>query len=456
MTKKQLFLIFGAALILVIAGLLVGTQRRAAWQGREGGGEVLLPSFPVNDVYGLEITGKSGTVKLERKDDGWHVAERFGYPVGYSTLKDFMVKIAELKAVQSVKVGPSQYGRLQLEEPGKGESSGTRVVFYGKDGKALQTIVFGKEHLRKSDEESSNPMMGMMGGGSWPDGRYLLLPESNRVVLVNDSFSSVDPDPTRWLDKEFFKISDLKEARLTEGDQELWAVSRDSKTADLKLAGEIPEGKEVDTSRLSSIKTAFSWASFTDVADPAAKPEDTGMDKPRVFTATDFDGFRYTVRIGKETSDSKVHLQVEAAYEGPTERTPEADEKPEDKQKKDEEFAKKLKENRDKAEEINRRTRGWTYLVSKYTVDSVLKKRDELLKDKPKPAEAKPAEGAADAKPADAKPAEGAAEAKPAEGAAEAKPAEGAAEAKAAEGAADARPADAKPAEGAAPAAPAP
>ncbi|MCG7755003.1 hypothetical protein, partial [Flavihumibacter cheonanensis] len=92
---------------------------------------------------------------------------------------------------------------------------------------------------RKSEGEGANPMMGMMGGGgSWPDGRYLLLPEGNRVVLVSDSFSSVDPDPTRWLEKEFFKISDLKEARLLDGDAEAWSVSRDTKTADLKLAGD--------------------------------------------------------------------------------------------------------------------------------------------------------------------------------------------------------------------------
>jgi hypothetical protein len=451
MTKKQLFTIFGVAVVLVVGAALFRSQRRSTWQGQSTGGEVLLPSFPVNDVTAVEITGKSGTVKLERKDDGWRVAQRFDYPAGFSTLKDFMVKISELKAAQNVKVGASQYGRLQLEEPGKGDTSGTKVVFYAKDGKALQTVVFGKEHTRKSDEEAPNPMMGMMGGGggSWPDGRYLLLPESNRVVLVNDSFSSVDPDPTRWLEKEFFKISDLKDARLTEADQELWSASRDNKTADLKLAGDVPEGKEVDTGKLSSIKTAFSWASFTDVADPAAKPEDTGMDKPKVFAASDFDGFRYSVRIGKETGDSKVHVQVETAFEGATERTPEADEKPEDKQKKDEEFAKKLQENKDKAEQTNRRTKGWTYLVSKYTVDSVTKKRDELLKDKPKPAETKPAEGttppATEAKPAEGAPAADATPAETAPPATEAKPAE-AAPAPAAEGA-PAPAAEAKPAE---------
>ncbi len=396
MNKKQLFLIFGVAIVLVGSVFMARTNRKATWQGQTAA-ETLLPSFPVNDVTGLEITGKSGSVKLVRKDDGWRVAERFDYPASFSTLKEFIVKIGELKAAQSVKVGASQYGRLNLEEPGKGESSGTKVVFYGKDGKALQTLVFGKEHSKKTEEGAQpNPMMGMMGGGggSWPDGRYLLLPESNRVVLVSDSFSAVDPDPTRWLEKEFFKVTDLKDARLLAADQELWSVSRDSKTAELALAGPLPEGKEVDTGKLGSIKSAFGWASFTDVADPALKPEDTGMDAPKVYIARDFDGFAYTVRIGKETSDGKVHVQAEVAFAGPSERPADAAEKPEDKPKKDEEFAKKLQENKDKAEQMNRRLKGWTYVVSKYTVESVTKTREELLKDKAKPPEATPAAAA--------------------------------------------------------------
>lgn len=406
MNRKQLLLIFAAALVLVLLAVVAGSRRKSSWQGHATG-KALLPDFPVNEVTAVEMTSPKGTVTLRRHDDGtWRVAERFDYPVSYSTLKEFMVAISEMKAAQTVKVGESQYARLQLVDPEKGDADGaaTRVVFYGKNNKAIQSLLFGKEHTKQADNSRPNPMMGMMGGGSWPDGRYLLLPEDGQVVLVSDTFSAVDPDPSRWLEKEFFKVTDIQTASLSEDGQELWSVSRDSKTADLALAGDLPEGKEVDTSKLSTLKTAFSWASFNDIADPAAKPEDTGMDKSRVFTARDFDGFVTTVRIGKETADGKVHIQAEVAYDGPRERTAEADEKPEDKTRKDEEFAKKLQENKDKAEQASRRLKGWTYVVSKYTVDGVNKTRDELLKDKPKPAEVKPAEAApAAAQPADPK-----------------------------------------------------
>jgi hypothetical protein len=249
-------------------------------------------------------------------------------------------------------------------------------------------VIFGKEHERKSDQ----PAGPMGGGGSWPDGRYLRLPDSGRVVLVSKTFTSMEPDPSRWIDKEFFKIGDMKEAWLTDGGKEVWRVSRETKTGNLSLAGDVPEGKEVDSSKLSSIKNAFSWASFSDIADPSLSPEETGMDAPKVYTARTFDDFVYTVRIGKETDDGKYYLQASVDYDGPKERTAAEDESPEDKQKNDDEFKKTQKENVEKARETSKRLEGWTYIVTKYTVEGVIRDRDALLKDKPKPAEDEAAE----------------------------------------------------------------
>ncbi|MBN2449860.1 MAG: DUF4340 domain-containing protein, partial [Lentisphaeria bacterium] len=434
MKRKQLLSLVLAALVLTVLVVLVRRSRTSTWQspGGEGGSKV-LPDFPVNDVAAVEITGNDGTVRLHRREGTWAVVQRYDYPANYQTLKEFMVDLVDLKAAQRVKAGPSQYGRLELKDPGEGEGGGTKVVFQDQNGKALETLVLGKEHKKSSGESEPGPM-GMMGGGGWPDGRYLLVPSREEVVLVTKTFSSVEDDPSRWVDKEFFKITDPRDVSLAEGDAVLWRASRESKTGDLKLDGEVPEGKEVDSSKLSSVKSAFGWASFTDVADPALAPEETGMAAPKVYTARDFDGFVTTVRIGKETGDSKVYLQAEVAYDGPTERAAEENETPEDKTRKDEEFAKKQKENREKAAATNQRLKGWTYIVSKYTVDSVLKTRGELLKDKPKPKE--------DEKPAEEKPA-AAEEAATPEVLPPAPPAPPAAEAKPVE----AKPVEAKPVE---------
>jgi hypothetical protein len=129
-----------------------------------------------------------------------------------------------------------------------------------------------------------------------------------------------------------------------------------------------------------------------------SKPEELGLDKPTVATIDTFDNLTYTIKLGQKTNDN-FPLTVAIAAEPPKERTPGKDEKPEDKDKLDKEF----KEQQKKLEEKLAQEKGfekWTYLVSSWTVDPLLKERSQLLvekkeepkKDETKKEEAKPAE----------------------------------------------------------------
>lgn len=379
MKSKQLLVLFGAAVIVVAVGLIVNRSRQSAWQTPAGEGEKLvLPDFPVNDVTKFVVTDKDGTTEVAKKTDGrWRVAGRYDYPANYGTVSDFLRDLSRLQAAQAVNVGESQYGRLELLSPDKGENSGREVVFYGEGDKKLGAILLGKEHQRKSEGAPSQ----FGGGGGWPDGRYVLVPATGKVCLVSKTFSSVATKPKDWLDKDFFKIGDMKTGALTEDGKEVWRVSREKKGDDMKLVG-LAEGEEQDDTDVRGIGNAFSWANFDDIADPALVPADTGMDKAKVFTATDFDGLDYEVRVGKETDDGKFHVAIAVAYNGPTERVAEDDESPEDKPKKDDEFKKKLEENKKKAADLKKRLDGWVYIVSKYTVEKVLKERKDFIKEK--------------------------------------------------------------------------
>jgi hypothetical protein len=65
----------------------------------------------------------------------------------------------------------------------------------------------------------------------------------------------------------------------------------------------------------------------------------------------------------------------------PKERTPGKDEKPEDKTRLDKEFADNLKK-LDERLKADRKFSDWIYVVSKWTVDPLLKVRHELLEEK--------------------------------------------------------------------------
>jgi len=379
MKSKQLLILCIVAVALLAAGIVMNRSKSRSWQGQSTGGKV-LPTLDAAKVGKFVVQNAKGTVTVEFKDDLWRVAERYGYPAKFETLATFLEDLAALTVTQRVAAGESQYGRLKLNDPGQ-DDAGSLLTVFGQDGSETAALIFGKEHLRKGND--SDPM----GRGGFADGRYLRTKGGTDVILVAKSFSQIDDQPNSWLDDQFFKLSDIQEASLSAGGEILWTASRADKSAELQLAGEVPEGKEVDATKLGGIKNAFSWARCSDVADPALEPEDTGFDQAKTFVAKQFDGTAYTVTVGKKGADGKYYLAVKADYAGPTERVAAEGEKPEDKETLDKAFAATLAEVQKKVADLNARTQNWVYLVDAWTVESVTKSRDELLKDKPKPKE---------------------------------------------------------------------
>ncbi|MBO7535026.1 MAG: DUF4340 domain-containing protein, partial [Victivallales bacterium] len=256
--------------------------------------------------------------------------------------------------------------------------------------KDLRTLVCGITHDKESDGGNMPQGMMMMGGGNMPDGRFILLPDG-RAVLVPDTLYSVDSAVATWLDKDFFKIGDMKSVELLDGGQSLWKMARGSKNDDLKLDAPIPDGKELDTSKISSVKSAFSWMRFNDVADPVAKPEDIGMNKAKTLVVKDFDGFTFTMTFGAAVGDKRYLKLEKVEWDGETVRKPADGEKPEDKAKLDAEFAAKIKENQSKAASMNETFGKWVYEVGTYSLGNVDHVVGDFFKDKPqeKPAEEK-------------------------------------------------------------------
>ena len=110
---------------------------------------------------------------------------------------------------------------------------------------------------------------------------------------------------------------------------------------------------------------------------PESKPEP-------LVTATleTFDNFVYTVRVGnKTTNEDNYPLNVSLAANIVTERAPGKDEKKEDKEKLDKEFKDKVQKIEDKLKQEKGYDK-WTYLVSKWTIDPLLKERKEFLVEK--------------------------------------------------------------------------
>jgi hypothetical protein len=376
MNRTQLGIILALLVVVGLAGLLTyQKQNRDRASGNAAIGKKLVGDFPVNDVTQISLSQGTDHVTLAKKDDLWSVRERNDYPANYQEISDFLLKLRDMKVTQSEEVGASQLPRLGLTT-GSDTNSALVVDFKDKEAKTIRSVMLGKKHMRKPTKPS--PMDMGMGEEGWPDGRWIKVGDSKTVALVSDALSNIEPKPEHWLSKEFFKVEKPKAISVKySAETNSWSLSRETETGEWKLADAHP-GEQLDAGKTSSLNYALNSPSFVDVV--AAKPEDLGMDKGAVVTIETFDGFTYVLKTGQKTNDN-YPLAISVSAKIDTERTPGKDEKPEDKEKLDKEFKEKQKKLEERLAQ-EKPLEKWTYLVSSWTLDSVIKDRSHWMAEK--------------------------------------------------------------------------
>jgi len=374
MNRKQLTLLIVLGVVLGSLGWLAYKKQMDPYQeSMTQMGAQLFPNFPVNEVERVTLKVSTNEINLLKKDDIWTMAERNNYPANWNNISDFLRRVYDLKVARPMKIGPSRLAPLQLLPPEKG---GTLVEFKDKSGKVIKSLTIGAKHMKESAADSQ------FGGGSWPDGRYVMAGTNlQSVALVQEAFSNVEGRPEDWLNKDWFKIEKLKSISVvTTNATNNWKISRETETGEWKLA-DVKPGESLDTAKSGGVTTALSSPSFNDVATGAA-PGATGLDNPLVTaTLETFDGHAYVAKVGNKLGDESHYFQIGVAGNFPKERAPGKDEKPEDKDRLDKEFKDKVAKSEEKLKS-EKPYEKWTYVVSKWTIDPLLKERKDLLVEK--------------------------------------------------------------------------
>ena len=370
MNRKQLVIILIAGIVLGGAGFLLNGKKSASFERTQKSATgTLLGDFPVNDVVHISVRHGSNEVNLV-KGEVWTVRERDGYPASASQIIEFARKLVDLRAAQSQKIGESQLGRLNLLDPAKdGTNSATLVELKGKDDKVIRSVRLGKESMRDSG--------GPMGGGGWPNGRWIYIPDQPGVAyLSSESFANIEPKPEEWLEKDFVHVEKARSVDVVfPVATNSWKLTRETETGEWKLADAKPD-ETVDASKIASVSNPLSAPTFVDVRTGAAL-EGTGSNAPVVVTIDTFDNFHYVARVGAKANDD-YPITVAVSAQVAKERTPGKDEKPEDKAKLDKEF----KERQDKLEQKLKKEQAfgkWTYMVSSWSLEPLIKHRSELI-----------------------------------------------------------------------------
>ncbi|MBX9812455.1 MAG: DUF4340 domain-containing protein [Burkholderiales bacterium] len=368
MNRKQFLVLIIALAVLGGAGFALFWQDIAAYRATGAKiGARLLPDLKVSDVAQIRLQDARSQTTLVRKDDAWLVRERGDYRANVQDIGDLLIKLVELKVTQSEAVGESLLPRLDLAMPGQGQGSGTLVEFKDAAGKTLASLMLGKTVLKK---DPLNPLPSAQNGV--PAGRYVLAAGTKgSVMVVSDPLSGAEAEPGKWLARDFFKADRIKTLALAGEGAMSWKITRDVEYGQWKFAS---GGDELDASAAVGAVNALGGLSFNDVAiDP--RPDDT--EKPVTVTAETFDHLTYTVKIARKKTGGDYYVNFTVSGEPPRQRVPEKGEKPEEKERRDKEFAETLK----KLEERVAREKAlvkWTYVVSAKQLAPLVKDRAQL------------------------------------------------------------------------------
>ena len=333
-------------LVVLGGGALLIQQRSVPSAPGASLGQPLLPGLKASDVAAFAIKTPKDSLTVERKGDRWGIAERDGFPADFGKVRDFVINATGLKIGQVDEAGEKDRARLQLD------ASGTRIEFRGADGKPLAALTAGKKYF-KTEPDNPEKAIG--------DGRYVALTgDDKRVYLISDPLAQASTKTAEWIDHKGFAAEKVKtlEVRYPEGAGN-YKIERSGDNADWKFTG---SSDKVDAPKANSASYSLSLIEIADVAPKDAKPEDTGLDKPTLVTASTFDGLTYTLSIGKlagENYYATVAIDGEPKPEGK-----DADER-----------AKKLAERLPREKNLAR----YVLLIPKSKLEDTLKKRADLV-----------------------------------------------------------------------------
>ncbi len=374
MNTKQITRLIVALILVAVVGWLLVSKDNQSWnQGEASIGGAIMPELSINDIQKMTITDAEGAVTLLKEEETWRVSERSAYAADFAKIRDLLIQIADTKILRPMKVGESQLGRLELQVPGEGDKSGTLLTFFAEGETPQAKLLLGKQSMKKSEASS-------FGGGEFPDGRYIMVDgDMQRISQVSETFSAVTTEPKQWLDKTFFKVEKLQSVSVTHPDvTNNWSVSRESDSGDMVLAG-LAEGEEMDSSRTYSLKNVLSSPSFNDIVGGEVDQEALGMDQAIKAELKTFDGFAYTVELGSPNEDEEYPVRVGMTAEIAETRVSPEEESDEDKERLDKEHAEQVAKLKEKLE-AESGLAGKVFWVSKWTVDTLLKVRSELIK----------------------------------------------------------------------------
>ena len=383
---KKPFVLLGVFVALLVFALIyqksLDRRLNTSSLSKAEGREFLLPNIPADKVRKIIVRDATGKVTLTVAGDRWTVEERSGYPASLEKIRRAVETLESAKIKDRKEVGKSALAKMKVLAPEEqaGAGAGLQVQLLDEKGDVVAGVVLGESPKSSGGANSGNFM-----GGPAPQ-RFARTPnDKDTVWLVEDSFSDIQTDAKSWLDTSWPTIADVKSVELTHANAaDSWKAGRKSAEDAFTFVG-APAGEELDTAKASGLAGRVLEGPLNDVV-PKDKVTADFMKGATQVKVTTFAGFIYDIEIKEKKAEgesgfSTYLVRFKVAGDFPKQRTAGADEKEEDKKKLDAEFeenSKKLAEQLTNEQAMQ----GWVFELSQYAVNSLIKKKSEVLREK--------------------------------------------------------------------------
>ena len=185
MKNKQLLI---AIVVLVVLGAVWIFTKEDSGKSSSSGESTnptnqVIKTLDATKLASITLTDSDGSVTVDQVNGKWSVTDRDGFPANFSNIQSLVDTVTELKILAKQKVGKSQLGRFELNDPAPEDAKdgGTKLELKDTNGEVLHSILFGKETQGQADP--SSPF------GPSGTGRYVLV-APNTVGEINETLSS--------------------------------------------------------------------------------------------------------------------------------------------------------------------------------------------------------------------------------------------------------------------------
>ena len=368
MLGRKTILVLAAVTGVVALAAIFSKQDSSAIPGQ---GEPLFPELmaQINDARQVSGVSSDGSFTIKRRDDGWVVKEKSDYPADADKVHRLLLGTAQLTRIEPKTRKPELYAQLGVEDVDADGSESLKFTLKNAGGDALADFILGTRR-----PATGNPNLSEY---------FVRVPGNPQTWLVEGKLPD-DKNPINWVDREILELDSkrVRAVRVTHANGDKIIVRRPDPSADdFELVG-LPKGAQIkDVYAVNGIGNGLTNLSLDDVKSASAIRQDKKKAAMSVEITT-FDGLRVTMHTRKNGKENLAWFSAAfdpaLVYE---DTKPAKTETGSEAQDADEQTGLKATDAvKQEAETLNTRWQGWVYVVPQYRVDSVAKKKSDLIK----------------------------------------------------------------------------